>query len=145
MKYFQESEFQGWFDKMDPFLLFGIDYFREYWGAPVSVSPVDGAVGRHLGTHNRSGHNIDVWGKVMAIDLFPQGMKTGQDFKRAFDCAVKAGLLGFGVYPDWKPSPGVHLDMVPRAGRGVGNPGRWSAFKIDGKQTYFPIDKAFNL
>lgn len=145
MKYFHPNEFQGYYEQLDDYLKEVLDDFRFHWGDTVFVSPAPGAVGRNLGSTSSSGHNIDKWGKVMAVDLFPKSMMEPADFKRAFECATEAGALGFGVYPDWNPTPGIHIDVVKRPGRDIGNPARWSAFKINGKQVYFGIDKAFNM
>ena len=138
LRYFTPSEFRGWWTVMDPEILTIIDNFRHEWGAPVFISPVDGAIGRRL-RDSQSQHNIEKWGEVRAVDLMPQGMKDRIDFKRAFECAKKAKARGIGIYPDWTP-PGIHLDS--RRDRYPSRPATWSAFNVNGKQTYFTIDKA---
>lgn len=140
-KYFKETEFQGWYDLLDKNLLPMLDAFREKWGKPVRISPAPGAVGRRASKTEKSLHNVNLWGKVRAVDILPTGMKTKEDFKKAFDIAKEVGFTGIGVYPDWVPQPGLHVDNRP--GIAKGNPAKWSAFRINGQQVYFPVDKAF--
>lgn len=139
MKNFQPSEFRGWHRLMDPKLLLVLDRFRDEWGKPVAVSPAEGAIGRRLNPPNISYHNISKWGLVKAIDVMPDGLRSGSDFRKVFEAAKKAGATGIGLYPDWKPKPGIHLDVRD------GALAKWSAFNVSGKQTYFAIEKAFNL
>lgn len=145
MKNFKKTDFRGWYDQMDPELLDVMDLFAELADKPMFISPANGAIGRRIPAPNKSFHNVSHWGMVKAIDIMIEGLKTGEDYRHVFECAKEAGALGIGVYPDWKPVSGVHLDMGIRAGRGPGNPARWSAFRINGRQKYFGIDKAFNL
>lgn len=110
-KYFKPEEFRGWYDKMNKELILKLNYLRHLWGKPIVISPVNGAIGRHAG-NSRSRHNIDYYGEVKAIDIFPQGIEY--DKKKALDfylLAKKVGFGGIGVYPHWKPSIGFHLDI----------------------------------
>ena len=143
MKYFKPSEFRGWFPHMNHDLLEIMDNFRELWGDSTYISPANGGIGRKLNPPNKSYHNILRWGEVMAIDLMPRGMTSPQERERAYECAVEAGALGIGIYPDWKPRPGIHLDVGKRPGRGLGNPAKWSAFRINRRQRYFELERAF--
>ena len=145
LRYFSKDEFRGYYDDLSTALLFALDQFRHEWGAPVRISPAEGAIIRRLGPDKTSGHNIDKWGQGLALDIMPEGMETAEDRKRAFDIATRVGFLGVGIYPDWKPSPGLHVDMKIRSGRSLGNPGRWSAYRNPetGKQEYFDIERAF--
>ena len=147
MRNFRPTDFRGWYRKMDPELLEIMDKFVDLWGKKVWISPAEGAIGRRM--NNTSGHNISHWGMVKAIDLMMEDLEDGDDFKRAYECGRDAGALGVGVYPDWKtsgkPTPGVHLDTKPREGRKAGNPGRWSAFRVNNRQQYFGIEKAFEV
>lgn len=140
MRYFKEEEFRGEFDKMDPHLLEVLDNFRHYWQRPVLISPADGAIGR---TTSRSFHNWKRHGSIKAIDIMPIGLDNAFEAQRAYRHAVQVGALGIGIYPDWKPRPGMHLDVGKRAGRFHGNPAKWSAFRINGVQRYFGVEKAF--
>ena len=139
-KYFKNNEFQGWFDFLHPELLPKLDAFREGWGAPVMISPAPGAVGRRAPSSVKSQHNVTLWGTTRAVDIMPIGMKTKADFKKAVEIAKLVGFSGIGVYPDWSPQPGLHVDVRP--GRAQGQPALWSAFKVNGRQEYFAIDKA---
>lgn len=145
MKYFKKSDFRGWYDKMDPELLEVMERFAESVGKKMFISPANGAIGRRLSPPNKSFHNVSHWGMVKAIDIMIEGLETGDDYRRVFEAAKEAGALGIGVYPDWRPVSGVHLDMGERKGRGPGNPAKWSAFRVNGRQKYFAVDKSFNL
>jgi hypothetical protein len=120
MQYFEPSEFGPWWPDMSRELLQKLDKFRGLWGAPVEVSPAAGGIGRHLGPGDTSQHNIDRWGKVLAVDLFPKVpagrsgyryMSTRADRARALRCAKQAGFSGIGLYTDTRPGNMVHLDV----------------------------------
>ena len=135
-RFFKEAEFRGHYLRMDPKLLQVMERFRVLWGAPVVISPAPGAIGRTDGDsfHNYAKHKL-----VKAIDIMPTGMRTKADFARALECAKQAGATGIGIYPDWSPVPGVHLDVGVRKGRKVGNPATWAGVKQDGVQIYVDI------
>lgn len=122
MQYFEPSEFGPWWPHMSPELLKKLDKFRGLWGAPVEVSPAEGGIGRHLGPADTSQHNIDKWGKVFAVDLFPKVaagrsgyryMSTRADRARALKCAKQAGFTGIGLYTDTRPGDMLHVDVRP--------------------------------
>lgn len=136
-KFFTVPEFRGFYDRMDPELLEVMEKFRAAWGKTVLISPAPGAIGRKDGN---SFHNYVLHGKIKAIDLMPQGLEKA-NFKAAFEAAVNAGATGIGIYPDWKPQPGIHIDVGVRPGRGVGNPARWSGVNVDGKQVYKKLEE----
>lgn len=129
MKHFQPNEFGGWYEQLHPQLKEKLDAFREGWGAPVQVSPVGGAVGRRGGS-SRSRHNVDVWGNVQAVDVFPIGLVGHADAIRAVSVAKRVGFTGIGFYPNWRPQPGVHLDV--RDDRPPGRPATWGGIRPDG-------------
>lgn len=136
MQYFQPQEFQGWYDQLDPRLMRALDAFRELWGDPVNISPAPGAVGRSLGAQATSRHNIDRYGTVQAVDVFPKGMATRKEAERAAVCAEQAGFGGIGLYPHWRPAPGLHLDVRP-------NQSRWGGKRSSsGRQIYITLDAA---
>lgn len=137
MKYFKPYEFGKWWLSMSPDLLQKLDAFREEWGAPVRISPHPDALGRHLGVEHLSQHNIDRWGEVRAVDIFPKGMDTVEDMSRAYDIARRVGFTGIGIYTDTKPSNMMHLDV--RTNKPVGKPAKWS--RIAG--VYNSIERAF--
>jgi len=127
LKYFQPKEFGKWWPLMSAELLEKLDLFRERWGAPVSVSPVEGGIGRHDDSHSQ--HNVNLWGEVRAVDVFPQGMNSAESRARAFQIAVDVGFTGVGLYTDTQPSNLLHIDV--RKDRSEGQPATWS--RVDGQ------------
>ena len=141
MRYFLPQEFRGWYSRMDSRLLALLDDFRDDLGEPVIVSPAPGAIGRHLGLKSKSWHNIDWRGAVRAIDIMIPGIKTmsygvAQDL---IGLAQHVGFGGVGVYPDWHPLPGLHLDVRPQR-HGIAT--TW-ARRHDGK--YMSVEEAFGV
>jgi len=134
--YFKPSEFGGWYEQLNPDLLAAMNRFRELWGAPVLVSQADGAVGRRLGADNTSQHNIDHWGHVNGVDMFPAGMNTPDDMRRAQRLATQAGFTGIGLYTDTS-RPMLHGDV--RSNKSVGSPALWS--RVAGQ--YLAINEAY--
>lgn len=128
LNHFTPDEFREWHDDMAFKVLYSIDDFREYWGAPVTVSLNPDALGRELGDDDESQHNIDRWGVVRAIDFFPKGLNES-NIDRAYTCAVNAGFTGIGFYTDTKPSMMMHGDVRPD--RTAENPATW--VRVDGK------------
>lgn len=131
LDYFEPSEFGRWWPLMDSDLLKKLDKFRELWGRAVVISPAAGALGRYAGDSG-SYHNIDKWGAVRAVDVFPRGLTTA-NAAGAVAAAEAAGFGGIGVYTDTMPSMMIHLDN--RSGRG-----RWS--RINKK--YGAIENAYS-
>lgn len=131
--YFKPEEFGGWYDQISPELLYKLNAFRSLWGAPVSISQNVDGVGRHTGTGQ---HNVDLWGEVRAVDIFPQGMNSIEDMQRAYDIAVRVGFTGIGLYTDTS-KPMLHVDV--REDEEVGSPDTWS--RIDGE--YLGINEVF--
>lgn len=126
LTHFKPYEFRGWWDHMDPKLLTLLDEFRDRLGFPVVISPAKGAIGRQRGPTATTQHNIDRWGVVRAVDVLPQ---LGRRYRSmALDLAKEVGFTGIGVYPDWSPSWGMHLDV--RRDREPGDPALWSGLKI---------------
>lgn len=140
--YFKPSEFGDWHGVMSPRLLVLLDTFRHKWGASVKISPVDGALGRHMGKEAQSLHNVDVYGEVRAADIFPYGMDSKEDMERAIKLAKDLGFTGIGVYPAWRPSPGLHLDV--RTDKRPGHPAMWGAIRsgVSGTQEYVSMKLA---
>lgn len=104
---------------MNADLLTKLDAFRDQWGAPVQISPAAGGIGRHNGGDDHSQHNIDRWGEVRAVDVFPmveirpgqyRYMSTREDRQRAHDTARAVGFTGIGLYTDTKPGNMLHVD-----------------------------------
>jgi hypothetical protein len=146
LKHFKMSEFGAWFPYMDSSLLKNLDDFRELWGRPVSISPASGTIGRMIldpsHANFKSGHNIMsniLKGQgITAIDIMPQGLDQ-YSYSRAFELAKQVGFTAIGIYPDWKPMSGMHLEM--RKGRTSNNPAKWAGVRNEkGKQVYINID-----
>lgn len=136
-RHFSNSEFGPWAGFIHPALLFGLDVLRETLNAPVVISAARGALGRRLGG-SKSLHNVDVFGMVYAADvLLPMTMSASE----GFDTALKLRLFsGVGVYPFWKPRPGLHLDVRhasavnPSRGATPLNPATWGAIPGAGRR-----------
>lgn len=133
LNYFKPEEFRDWYDRMSPELLQKLDAFRAEWGAPVVVSSAHGGLGRHGGEHDESQHNVDKWGEVRAIDVFPKietapgvfrWMETADERQRAYQVAKSVGFTGIGLYTDTRPGNMLHVDV--RRGRLSGQPATWS-------------------
>ena len=141
MKYFKPVEFGGWYPQLASELKKKLDKFRELTGEPVMISPVVGAVGRHAGPDNQSAHNIDYWGEVLAVDIFPKinglFITTLEQLEIAYKAARDAGFTGIGLYTDTKPGFMLHVDVRPT--RTSDDPALWS--RIDG--VFLALDEAF--
>lgn len=115
--YFTSAEFFNEKSKIDADVLSKLNILRENWGAPLVISPLYGGIIRY--DNSDSYHNYKKWGKVRAVDFFPQSKKHngGIDDKDEMleftTLATKAGFKGVGIYPYFVPSWGVHLDNRP--------------------------------
>jgi len=140
MHFFKPAEFQGHYERLNPKLKEYLDEFRRQWGRPIRISPAPKAVGR---TDGNSQHNYMRWGDVRAVDVMPDGLIGRSDAIRAVQLAKDIGFTGIGVYPDWRPSSGMHLDV--RDGRERGKPATWGGVRNDsGKQVYVSMEQAIN-
>lgn len=133
LRYFRDDEFRGWFADCSVRLLVLLDSFRHQWGRPVTISPVNGAIGRRM-NRAETQHNIERWGEVRALDIFAEGLTTRGDMERAVGLAMRTGFTGIGVYPDWQPHPGLHLDV--RTSEAPGDPALWGGLD-DGEGQYY--------
>ena len=139
-RHFSNAEFGPWAGRIQPALLYGLDVLRETLSAPVVISPARGSLGRRLGG-SKSLHNIDVYGMVYAADvLLPMSWSAAEGLEAALKLRLFSGV---GVYPFWKPRPGLHLDVRhlsavnPSKGRTPLNPATWGAMPGDsGRQEY---------
>ena len=140
LDHFDPSGFSGWFDLVDPGVLVRLDVLRELWRAPISISQDDRAVGRNDGD-SESRHNVDKWGAVFAVDVFPSGIRNRKDAERFILLAKSVGFNGIGFYPKWR-RPGFHLDRRDDAARWGGRY-EWQ----DGKreQVYISLEKSLGL
>jgi hypothetical protein len=144
LTYFKASEFGIWWPLMNADLLLKLDAFRERWGAPVVISSAQGALGRHAGGDNSSQHNVDKWGEVKAVDVFPmvsdgeggyRYMSTASERQRAYDVALAVGFNGIGLYTDTKPGDMLHVDV-----RDAAQVALWSRVEGD----YFGIQQVLS-
>ncbi len=139
LDYFRPSEFGVWWPFIDGDLLLGLDAFRYALGVPVKISPVAGAIGRTSKDYKTSQHYFLSGGKVRAIDvMIPQGV----NLETAYNVARSIGIFsGIGVYPDWLPTHGLHLDT--RENKTPDNPATWSGIKTASGQKYFELQRGF--
>ena len=133
LQYFQPSEFGVWWPMMDDRLLILLDRFRERLGRPVMISPAEGSLGRLTGS--RTSMHYAGGGVVRAADVM---LPEGPDLQTAYLVAREVGFTGIGLYPFWKPYPGLHLDVRPD--RTAGNPATWSR---TASGEYVGIERAF--
>lgn len=132
LKYFDQSEFGAWWPLINKELLIKLDDFRGQWGHPVMISPAFGAIGRTLSPTDNSQHNVARWGEVRAVDIMPiiqtpDGRRRGMEkneLMQAYQLALRTGFHGVGVYPEWRPYVGLHVDV--REDRDSNNPAKWA-------------------
>ena len=127
LEYFTPSEFGVWWPLMSTDLLKRLDLFRELMGSKVIISPVNGALGRH-GGDSTSQHNVDMWGEVRAVDVFPtidgKFITTEAQRQIVYENARKAGFSGIGLYTDTQPGNMLHVDV--RESNTRHNPALWA-------------------
>lgn len=139
-RYFAAREFGAWVNRVHPALLLALDVLRDTLGSPVVISPAAGSLGRRLGV-SRSLHNVEVHGMVLAADvLLPMAWGVGDGFEAARGLRLFSGI---GVYPFWKPRPGLHVDVRhlsavnPTKGATPLKPATWGAVRgAGGRQEY---------
>lgn len=117
LDHFTPEEFGIWWPFMDTELLLGMDRFRGLLGEKVIISPAEDSLGR---MSNKSSQHYPA-PLVKAADIMPENVSL----VRAYRVARQAGFHGIGVYPDWGPHPGLHVDMRPD--RTAADPALWSA------------------
>lgn len=141
LDHFSPYEFRDWWPLMSPKLLVNLDAFRETLGQRVRISKANGALGRHMGM-SRSQHNVDKWGEVRAVDIM---LPDTDDLVAAYDLALTLELFsGVGVYPEWKPYHGLHLDV--RSNRKPQSPATWGMLKDEfGNQYMTSVNKALDF
>lgn len=140
LRHFEPREFGLWWPWMDPGLLESLDEFRDRLGRKVMISKAIGALGRRLGESALSRHNVDRWKRVMAADvMLPEGpdITDPTEGRRLVRLAEEAGFGAIGFYPEWRPYPGLHLDVRPK--KEDGSLAMWS--RIGGK--YLALEAAF--
>lgn len=92
------------------------------------ISPAPGAVFRLSADESQHalGRALDVMLPITTLDY-------------AFEVAKEVGFTGIGLYPDWTPYKGIHLDV--RLGRTPGKPAKWAGIKQGGKQIYVAVNQ----
>lgn len=144
--YFSETEFtrggRNWYPAMDPRLLVLLDVFRFRWGRRVAISAHPAALGRDLPLTELSDHNVTLHKAVLAADVIPEGCSSRADLQRALSLATELGFTSIGIYPDWRPSPGLHLGV--RRERRPGDPAVWGAIASDDGQQYVTVSEALD-
>ena len=148
--FFEQGEFlredkyanpMNWFDHMNPRLLVILDILRYQWAlhkrreARILISPHPKAIGRQMGKGKLSDHNIDHWGEVNGIDVFPEFLSGVKDAKAFRDIAILATVTAVGFYPHWKPQAGFHIACRPD--RLPGDPALWGFIGRPQRQVSF--------
>lgn len=133
--YFTLNDFRGEWPFLAIELLRKLDRFAEAMaklGAKVVISPAPGSMMRW----DKEEEGEHKYGR--AIDVMIIGPVT---LEQSYEVAKNIGFSGIGVYPDWVPYKGLHLDI--RNGRDPGNPAKWAGIKESGKQVYVAIERGF--
>ena len=139
-RFFAPQEFGAWVNRVHPALLLALDVLRDTLNSPVVISPAPGSLGRRL-AGSSSLHNVDVFGMVHAADVL---LPVSWGVEEGFDAARNVRLFsGIGVYPFWKPRPGLHVDVRhlsavnPTKGATPLKPATWGAVRgAGGRQEY---------
>ena len=134
LRHFKPAEFGIWWPLINSDLLDKLDQFRDYLRTPVIVSPAPGAIGRIGADHDSSQHFPRP--QLNAIDV----MVPGATMNEMYQAAKIIGFHGIGLYPHWKPHPGIHLDI--REDRTSRNPATWSAIPDGDGQKYVALSVA---
>lgn len=133
-----------WSDDISPKTLFKLDAFRCHTGQPYLPSRHNRALGRHDGPDDDSTHNIDKWGKVLAVDGFATGMTRPAIARSYVELATHLGFTGIGVYPQWQQGPGLHLDTRPD--HQPGHPAVWGMVNgANGGQIQVSLEHALQV
>jgi len=128
IEHFEDSEFREWHYLMSPRLLVMLDVLRHEVGTPIIISKHKDSLGRFLGKSNKSEHNYDHWGEILAADCFLSGVYFRSQVENVVNVAKSIGFTGIGVYPEWtnnrgKPQCGFHFGVRPT--RIMSNPATW--------------------
>ena len=130
LKYFSYAEFGAWYPLVSNTLLIKLDSLREKAGQQIPtlkimISPALGAIGRLSIDSAESQHNIQLPElEIRAVDVMPfveNALHLGEfnkyrslnsaELKKFYAIAQSVGFTGIGVYPQWKPYAGFHLDV----------------------------------
>ena len=138
LKWFEPGDFGAWFPLLDTDLIIKLDQFADYLQTRVIISPAPGAIGR-IGTGAESSQHFPK-PYIYAIDV----MSPGASLEDQYQAARAVGFHGIGLYPNWKPYHGVHLDT--RTDRDADNPAEWSSVRkaANGRQVYTGVQAALS-
>lgn len=136
LQYFTPSEYREWWDDMCPRILVLMDVLRHKLGSRIDISAHPKSLGRKLGRSSQSSHNIDYWGRVMAVDFFVEHIYYREQSLHVTKTMTDVGFTGIGVYTGWtnnkgKLQVGFHGDARPN--RSMGGPATWG--RIDGTKS----------
>ncbi len=134
---FSASEFHNQLHLLDVRVIHMLVRLRGKIGR-IRISPAPGAVARASGSKTTM-HYAEPESGILseAIDIMPIDV----DLETAYQAAMQDPAIGaVGVYPDWLPLPGLHVDLRPRIGSRIA---QWSGLKVDGKQVYRSVQEAF--
>jgi hypothetical protein len=152
LRFFQPWEFdlrpyggQDWWPQMDPELLLLLDKVRASWGQKIEISPIRGALGRHMKL-SYSDHNIHRWPMVRAADVFPLMQQTPSAAQMFLEVCKDCGVTAIGCYPHWinkdgNQQCGWHIGYRPER---TDSPAMWGMirYKRRGIQHMVPINHA---
>lgn len=129
-----------WLQRAAPELVAALDAFFiaiDKAGGRAFISPAPGALGRTSGNKS-SQHYTEPGRPFLAADVMVEGIPLTDAYEIARGLKLFSGV---GVYPDWGPAPGLHLDVRPD--RTPDNPATWAGMKLaDGSQsTAFPVER----
>ena len=140
VRHFKPSEFIHPIDGdmlqwLSPSIVYGLDDVREVLGGRIRISPASGSMARFDGNPN-SQHFTSNDRQCRAIDVMP----IDNTIVELYEAAKRVpAIKGIGLYPDWKPRPGVHLDT-----RETTSLASWMGYKgDDNKQKYAGLDINF--
>jgi uncharacterized protein YcbK (DUF882 family) len=112
--HFSKSEFHGESEFVDSRVIYALDELRKQLGKPIIISPVKGSVAR-FDDGSKTSQHYAVGRKSTAVDvLFPES-SLHDVFVTASTITVIGGI---GLYPDWNPHHGAHIDTRQRKPNG---------------------------
>jgi len=130
LRHFKLSEFGASLPFLSVGLLQKLDEFRERLGRKVMISPAPGALIRF----DKGSESQHTFGR--AVDIM---LPDGPDLETAFGIAKAVGFTGIGVYPDWEPYQGLHLDIRKlEPGYSIAT---WGGKNKDGRQVYVSLSE----
>jgi hypothetical protein len=135
LRHFKPADFGIWWPFMNGDFLSKVDQFSEWFQGRVMLSPAPGALGRLGSDSSQHFPSPD----LSAADLMLPDISLGD----AYQAARALGFTGIGLYPDWKPYHGIHLDM--RKTRTRDNPALWAGVKTGEGQKYVAIEQVLNV